>query len=106
MKTIDMQKNAEQAARLLKTLANPGRLMILCNLLQQENSVGELGAQVGLSQSALSQHLSRMRAEGLVDSRRDGQNVFYRLTDERVRHLIDTLYRVFCVTDEQKSSDK
>jgi DNA-binding transcriptional ArsR family regulator len=103
MNTIDMQENAEQAARLLKTLANPGRLMILCNLLQQENSVGELEAQVGLSQSALSQHLSRMRAEGLVDSRRDGQNVIYRLTDQRVRHLIETLYQVFCGADAQKN---
>ncbi len=100
MNTAEMEQNAEQAARMLKTLANPGRLMILCNLLKQESSVGELEALVGLSQSALSQHLSRMRSEGLLDSRREGQNVIYRLSDERVRYLIESLYQVFCASNK------
>ncbi len=96
MNTSEMQQNAEQAARLLKTLANPGRLMILCNLLKQECTVGELEEQVGLSQSALSQHLARMRSESLVSSRREGQKMIYSVTDARVRAMIEALYEVFC----------
>lgn len=96
MNTSEMHQNAEQAARLLKTLANPGRLMILCHLLKQECTVGEIEEQVGLSQSALSQHLARMRGESLVTARREGQNMIYSVTDARVRAMIEALYDVFC----------
>jgi ArsR family transcriptional regulator, virulence genes transcriptional regulator len=91
-----MQRNARQVARLLKTLASARRLMILCHLTGGERSVGELQAHVELSQSALSQHLGRLRREGVVATRRDGQTIYYTLTDPNVIAVMRALYDVYC----------
>lgn len=93
----DFEARASQAASLMKALGNEKRLMILCKLLEQgEMSVMPLTEAVGLSQSALSQHLARMREESLVDFRRDGQTLFYRVADPKVKRVIKTLKNIFC----------
>ena len=91
-----MEAKAEDAARLLSTLANAKRLMALCHLLQGERSVGQLAEMIGLAPTALSQHLARMRDLGLVATRRDGQTIFYRLASAEVAALLETLYRLYC----------
>ena len=91
-----MQESAARATRLLKSMANESRLLILCRLCEQEMSVGELVAAIPLSQSALSQHLSVLRREGLVKTRRDAQFVYYSLDSAEVQAIIATLYDLFC----------
>jgi ArsR family transcriptional regulator len=92
-----LERKAAQVAGLLGALANERRLMILCRLVEWgEGNVGALADAVGLSQSALSQHLARMRQEGLVAFRRDGQTLWYRIADPRVEELFATLHRLFC----------
>jgi DNA-binding transcriptional ArsR family regulator len=89
--------NAEQAATMLRALANERRLLILCLLIAAgEMSAGELALEVGLSQSALSQHLAKMRAEGLVAFRRESQTLWYRIADPRCERLLATLYELYC----------
>lgn len=91
------EAKAAEAAGMLKALANEKRLMILCKLLEHgELSVMSLSDQVGLSQSALSQHLAKMRDEDIVGFRRDAQTLFYRVLDPRVRQLLSTLKSVYC----------
>jgi ArsR family transcriptional regulator, virulence genes transcriptional regulator len=93
----DFETRAKEASRLLKALANEKRLMILCKLLEAgEMNVSRLGDAVGLGQSALSQHLARMREEGLVTYRRDAQSIFYRVADPNVMRLIALLKSIFC----------
>jgi DNA-binding transcriptional ArsR family regulator len=90
-------EKATEAATMLKALSNEKRLMILCKLLEHgEMSVNALIGHVGLSQSALSQHLARMREEKIVDTRRDAQQIFYRVADPRVREILKTLKNTFC----------
>ncbi len=91
-----LEASAGSAARLLKALANEKRLMILCQLDGRELQVGEMLPRVGLSQSALSQHLGRLREEGLVGTRREGVAVFYRLADPAVTRVIATLADIYC----------
>jgi ArsR family transcriptional regulator len=91
-----MQVNAGAAVEVLRVLSNETRLMVLCQLGSGEKSVGELNALVGLSQSALSQHLAKLRAEGLVATRREAQTIFYRIADTRVSQLVVTLHDIFC----------
>lgn len=91
-----MQSNAGEAAQILRLLSNETRLMVLCQLGTGEKSVGELNALVGLSQSALSQHLAKLRAEGVVATRREAQTIYYRIADSRVSRLVATLYDIFC----------
>jgi len=91
-----MEAAAERASALMKTLGHSGRLMILCNLAEGERAVGDLAEELDISQSSLSQHLARMRAEGLVDTRRESQTVYYRLRDGDIRQLIKSVYRIFC----------
>ncbi|QQR39032.1 ArsR/SmtB family transcription factor [Devosia rhizoryzae] len=102
MNIADLEPQAEEAAKLLGAMANPRRLLILCNLLEQELNVSELSRIVGLEQSPLSQHLSKLRALGLVKTRRDGQTIFYRLASEPVTQVLTTLYKVFCEPVTQK----
>jgi DNA-binding transcriptional ArsR family regulator len=92
----EMDAKAEEAARLLSTLANAKRLLALCHLLQGEKSVGQLAELIGLSPTALSQHLARMRDLDLVATRRDGQTIFYRLASAEVTAILETLYRLYC----------
>ncbi|QTC00432.1 helix-turn-helix transcriptional regulator [Alcaligenes sp. SORT26] len=92
-----LQESADQAAALLQAVGNPKRLVILCLLIQQgEMSVGALNEMVALSPSALSQHLARMRQEGLVSYRRQAQTLYYRIEDPNVAKLIGTLKDIFC----------
>lgn len=96
MDIADLEPRADEAAQLLTAMANPKRLLILCNLLEQERSVSELSRIVGLEQSPLSQHLSKLRALGLVKTRREGQTIFYRLASEAVARVLETLYDIYC----------
>jgi ArsR family transcriptional regulator, virulence genes transcriptional regulator len=91
----NLESNVLQAARLLKLLANEQRLTVLCRLSGGEMSVTELGAFVNLSQSALSQHLSKLRADGLVATRRDAQTIYYRLSDPTAERLIGVLCEIY-----------
>lgn len=91
-----MRAQACSAAAFLKNLANDRRLMILCVLLQGERSVGELEEIIDLSQSALSQHLARLRRDHLVKTRRESQTIYYSLADPAVKKVIGTLYEIYC----------
>jgi ArsR family transcriptional regulator, virulence genes transcriptional regulator len=93
----DFEARATEAASLMKALGNEKRLMILCKLLEAgEMSVMPLAEAVGLSQSALSQHLARMRSEKLINYRRESQTLFYRVADKNVNRIIKTLKSIFC----------
>lgn len=92
----EMVARATQAAGLLKALGHEGRLMILCFLSGGERSVGELEDLLGARQAAVSQQLARLRAEGLVEARRDGKAIYYSIADPRAARLIETLYDIFC----------
>ena len=94
----DFQASAANAARLLRALANEKRLMILCQLTEGERSVGELQPLLGLSQSALSQHLAVLREEGVVATRRDAQTIWYRIHDPAAMQVVATLAEIFCPT--------
>lgn len=87
---------AEEAAGVLKALSNPSRLLILCQLVDSEKSVGQLEDSLGLGQAYVSQQLARLRTEGLVAATRDGRVMRYRLADPRVTPVIQTLYHQFC----------
>ena len=91
-----LQAAACKASRLLKALANEYRLLILCNLLKGEKQVAELNELIDLSQSALSQHLSRLRQEGLVQTRRESQAIYYSLEGTEVKQIIAVLYDIYC----------
>jgi len=90
------QASAEQASRLLRAMSNERRLMILCQLGDRELSVGALQPLVGLSQSALSQHLALLREEGLVAARREGQSIHYRIADANAVRVIGLLAEIYC----------
>ena len=90
-------ERADEVAALLKAMANQKRLMVLCKLAEHgEMRVGELALAVGLSQSALSQHLGVLRDEGIVAFRRESQTLWYRLVDPRCEELLVTLHRLYC----------
>jgi ArsR family transcriptional regulator, virulence genes transcriptional regulator len=91
-----MQRAADQASELLKSLANPHRLMIICQLLEQDRSVGELAAFLGIRDSTVSQHLALLRKDGLVATRRDGQTIWYSISSAPARAVVETLYRTYC----------
>jgi len=96
MDIAKMEENAERASQLLTAMANPKRLLILCNLLDREMSVNELSDRVDLAQSPLSQHLSKLRAWGFVKTRREGQQIHYTLASSDVREVLATLYGIYC----------
>ena len=96
MELEQMEANAARAVALLKALANERRLFILCHLLDRELSVGELNSILGLSQSALSQHLAVLRRDGLVGTRKQAQTVYYSLNSREVREVIALLHRLYC----------
>lgn len=91
-----LHDNAAKATTLLKAMANPSRLMILCQLVDGEKSVGELVETVGASQSGLSQHLAILRRENVVMTRRMGQSILYSLASPEAAAIMRTLYAVFC----------
>lgn len=96
MKPADLEQNARKASALLKAMANERRLLILCHLATGEKSVGELEAMVSLSQSALSQHLARLRRDGLVGTRRAAQTIYYRLAGREAQAIMETLHALYC----------
>lgn len=92
---VQLEAHAAAAARLMKLLASERRLILLCRLGDGECSVGDLAQHVGLAPSAASQHLAKLRADGLVDTRRDGQTIYYRLADPAAARVIDTLCSIY-----------
>jgi len=90
---------AEEATAFLKTLANENRLMVLCHLAQGEKTVTELENLLRIRQPNLSQQLARLRAEGLVTTRRDAKSIYYSLNSAEVALVVQLLYRLFCVRD-------
>jgi DNA-binding transcriptional ArsR family regulator len=93
----DLERKAAEAAQLVKLLANENRLLILCRLVvAREMSVSDLADAVGLSQSALSQHLARMREEGLLATRREAQTVFYRIANRNAERMLTLLKNIYC----------
>jgi DNA-binding transcriptional ArsR family regulator len=103
MNIAELEPRADEAAELLMAMANPKRLLILCHLLDEELSVGELSERVQLAQSPLSQHLSKLRALRLVATRRDGQMIRYRLASEGVASILTTLHGIYCRPHEAPS---
>lgn len=91
-----LKENAQNAANLLKAMANERRLLILCQLMQGEKNVTELEHRLPLSQSALSQHLAKLRKENLVKTRREAQTIYYSLQGEEVTAVLGTLHALFC----------
>ena len=94
-----LKDKSGQASRLLKSLANDRRLLILCHLSENEKSVSELERLVGLSQSALSQHLARLRRDNLVQTRREAQTIFYSIASPEADAVLQTLYMIYCAED-------
>ncbi|KRA81415.1 ArsR/SmtB family transcription factor [Altererythrobacter sp. Root672] len=102
MDLATFEAHAGTVADLLKALGNQRRLMVMCKLAEHgEVTVGTLADEVGLGQSALSQHLARMRSEGLVTFRRESQTLWYRIADPRCGRLLATLYELYCKDSDQ-----
>lgn len=91
-----MEAAADQASELLKSLGNRHRLLILCQLTETERSVGDLAGFLGLRDSTVSQHLSLLRRDGLVQARRDGQTIWYSIASAPARRVLETLFALFC----------
>ena len=91
-----MERAADQASDLLKALSNRHRLLIVCQLIDGERSVGDLADFLGLRDSTVSQHLALLRKDGLVAARRDGQTIFYSIASEPARAILKALYEAFC----------
>jgi DNA-binding transcriptional ArsR family regulator len=97
-----LRGSAVRVTDLLKAMANPSRLMILCQLAEGEKSVGEMERVVGLSQSGLSQHLAVLRRKRIVATRREAQSIFYSLASKEVEEIMASLYRIFCARVSRK----
>ena len=91
-----MKSAADQASNLLKALSNRHRLLIICQLIDGERSVGELAEFLDLRDSTVSQHLALLRKDGLVFARRDGQTIFYSIASEPARKVLQALYEAYC----------
>lgn len=104
MKMRKLSEHSNSAAALLSAMANPKRLLILCNLVNGEIPVGVLATQVGLSQSALSQHLSKLRAQKLVKTRRDAQTIYYSSNSAQVMTLLSALETIYGDAEQSKTA--
>ena len=104
MKMKKLSEHSNSAAALLSAMANPKRLLILCNLVNGEIPVGVLANQVGLSQSALSQHLSKLRAQKLVRTRRDAQTIYYSSNAPQVMTLLSALESIYGEAEQSKTA--
>jgi ArsR family transcriptional regulator, virulence genes transcriptional regulator len=93
-----MEQAADEASTLLKALSNRHRLLIICQLIDGEQSVGELAEFLSLRDSTVSQHLALLRKDGLVSARRDAQTIFYSIASEPARNVLKTLYQAYCTT--------
>lgn len=106
MKIKKLQSSAAEAESLLKAMANQARLMILCELLGGERTVTELHLAVGLAMSAMSQHLAKLREEGIVATRRKSQTIYYSLASEPAEKMLAVLYEIFCAPAEKSAAKK
>jgi ArsR family transcriptional regulator len=97
MEMSNMRNSAESVSDLLKTMAHPERLLVLCQLMEGEVGAGTLQQASSLSQSAFSQHLTVLRRHGIVKVRKESQQVFYSLSDNRVSRLINCLHEIYCI---------
>ena len=96
LRPAELENHAAQASAMLRSIANKSRLLVLCNLVDGEKSVGELQRIIGISQSALSQHLATLRAKRLVAVRREAQTIYYRLNGPEPTAVLQTLYAIYC----------
>ncbi|MBR0914578.1 ArsR/SmtB family transcription factor [Bradyrhizobium japonicum] len=101
-----MEEAADLASNLLKALSNRHRLLIICQLIDREHSVGELAELLDLRDSTVSQHLALRRRDGLVSARRDAQTIFYTIASEPAREILKTLYQVYCAPKSSKDQMK
>lgn len=99
MTRAEMEGRATEVAELLKTLSHPARLLLACTLAEGEYSVGELEEALGIHQPTLSQQLGVLREAGVVETRREAKQIFYRLTEARAARLIEALYGIFCAPE-------
>lgn len=97
----EMAESAKQATALLKALAHEGRLMILCHLSSGEKTVTELEELLAQNQPAVSQQLARLRADGIIEARRDGRTIYYSLADGRARAVLEVIYDLFCANADK-----
>ncbi len=103
MDDADMEKmmhSSTRASNFLKAIGHEGRMMILCHLVTGEKSVTELEDLLSARQAAVSQQLSRLRLEGLIEPRREGKSIYYRLTDDRPKQIMEVVYDLFCRDEE------
>jgi DNA-binding transcriptional ArsR family regulator len=91
-----LKRNSKKAATLLKTLAHPDRLLILCQLVESERCVGELLKNSALSQSAFSQHLSVLRNNNTVSTRKEAQTIYYSISDKNTLKILEALHQIYC----------
>ncbi len=98
-----MELAADQASELLKALSNRHRLLIVCQLVDGERSVGDLAEFLGLRDSTVSQHLALLRKDGLVSARRDAQTIYYSIASKPAREILKTLYQVYCAPKAAKT---
>lgn len=96
MQLAEIRDSATEALSLLKALASHNRLMILCQLVDQERAVGELARALDIGETVASQHLSLLRRDGLVTTRREGQAVYYALNGDAARRVLETLHEIYC----------
>lgn len=101
-----MEAAADSASDLLKALANRHRLLIICQLIDGERSVGDLAEFLDLRDSTVSQHLALLRKDGLVSARRDAQTIYYSIASDPAREILTALYRVYCTPSISKASQK
>ena len=101
MNIDSLRSSAEEASRLMKALSNPARLLLLCQLAQGEQRVGELEAVVGIVQPTLSQQLGVLRDEGLVSTRRESKNIYYQIDSPQALAVLNVLYEQFCNTSKR-----
>lgn len=91
-----IEDKAIEAASFLKAMASPHRLMILCQLVNGEKCVGDIMQETGIPQTSMSQHLNRLKEEGIIDFRRDHRTLYYRIEDKDALKLMHTMYEIFC----------
>ena len=101
-----MQSSADQASDLLKALSNRHRLLIICQLIDGERSVGDLAEFLNLRDSTVSQHLALLRKDGLVAARRDAQTIYYSIASDPAREVLKTLYQVYCAPKARKTKTR
>lgn len=104
--TPELMESAETASNFVKALANHNRLLLLCLLAEGEKSVSDLESILGLRQPTISQQLARLRADDLVNGRRDGKTIYYSLTSNEARRFVELLYELFCAPDAAKTKAK